>query len=157
MRERRALLIAEHRPDDLRSWVACLVRWMLEPSELDGSYFQSFVAMLYQYGRRDAFTLVPVDFLLAMRADHEQLASYLGHIDEPLRAHRIQQARVLIVHAAADRERARATGQVVLPFAVALGDLVDAMVGFLEAPVSAASRTALERADPASMTWRALL
>ena len=61
MRKRRELLIAEHRPDDLRSWVACLVRWMLEQSELDGSYFQSFVAMLHQYGRREAFTLVPDD------------------------------------------------------------------------------------------------
>src|SRR3954462_1756002 len=30
MQERRALLIAEHRPDALRSWVSCLVRWMLE-------------------------------------------------------------------------------------------------------------------------------
>jgi hypothetical protein len=97
------------------------------------------------------------DFLASMRDDHEQLATYLGHIVEPLRTHRITQARVLIVHAAADRERARATGQVVLPFAVALADLVDAMVGFLEAPVSAASRDALERADPASVTRHAVL
>jgi len=157
LRERRDLLIAEHRPDDLRSWVACLVRWMLEQSELDDSYFQSFVAMLHQYGRRDAFAQVPGDFLADMRADHDQLATYLGHIVEPLRTHRITQARVLIVHAAADRERARATGQVVLPFAVALGDLVDGMVGFLQAPVSAASRDALERTDPVSSTWRAVL
>ena len=155
LRERRELLIAEHRPDDLRTWVACLVRWMLEQSELEGSNFQSFVAMLNQYGRRDAFTLVPDDFLAAMRADHEQLAAFLGHIVEPLRSHRITQARVLIVHAAADRERARATRQAVLPFAVALGDLVDAMVGFLAAPVSAASREALERADPASVSRHA--
>jgi AcrR family transcriptional regulator len=157
MRERRDLLIAEHRPDDLRSWVACLVRWMLEQSELDGSYFQSFVAMLYQYGRRDAFAQVPAGLLADMRADHDQLATYLGHIVEPLRTHRIAQARVLIVHAAADRERARATGQVMLPFAVALGDLVDGMVGFLQAPVSAASRDALERADPGTFTRPAVL
>jgi AcrR family transcriptional regulator len=157
MRERRELLIAEHRPDDLRSWVACLVRWMLEQSELDGSYFQSFVAMLHQYGRRDAFAQVPDDFIADMQTDHEQLASYLGHIAEPLRTHRISQARVLIVHAAADRERARATGRGVLPFAVALGDLTDGMVGFLQAPVSAASRDALDRADPVSVTWYAVL
>jgi hypothetical protein len=36
---------------------------------------------------------------------------------------------------------------------VALGDLLDGMVGFLEAPVSPASRDALERADPARVTW----
>ncbi len=127
---------------------------MLEQSELDDSYFQSFVAMLHQYGRIDVFAQVPGDFLSDMRADHDQFASFLGHIVEPLRSHRIAQAMALIVHAAADRERARATGQPVVPFAVALGDLVDGIVGFLQAPVSAASLDALERADPVSSTWR---
>jgi multidrug efflux pump subunit AcrA (membrane-fusion protein) len=81
------------------------------------------------------------------------LAAFLDHIPEPLRTHRIAQANVLITHAAADRERARSAGQVLLPFAVALGDLVDGTVGFLEAPVSAASRQALERAEAAQVTW----
>ena len=44
-----------------------------------------------------------------------------------------------------------------LPFAVAVGDLVDGMVGFLEAPVSPASREALERAEPANVTWSVFL
>jgi hypothetical protein len=107
--------------------------------------------MLNQYGRRDVFALAPEVFLADMRAHHERLAAYLGHIVEPLRNHRITQARVLTVHAAADRERARAAGRPVLPFAVALGDLVDGMVGFLEAPVSAASREALDRTDRAGV------
>jgi hypothetical protein len=51
------------------------------------------------------------------------------------------------VHAAADRERARAADQPMLPFAVALGDLVDGIVGFLEAPASGETQAALERAD----------
>jgi AcrR family transcriptional regulator len=156
LRERRELLIAEHRPADLRSWVACLVRWMLEQSELDGSFFQSFVAMLNQYGRRDAFAQVPESFLSAMRVDHDQLASYLDHIVEPLRTHRITQARVLTVHVAADRERARATGRPTMPVAVGLSDLVDGMVGFLEAPVSAASREALETTDRVRVTAPAI-
>ena len=53
-----------------------------------------------------------------------------------------------LVHAAADRERARAAGQPVLPFAVALGDLVDGIVGFLEAPASGETLAAIDRADP---------
>ena len=39
-------------------------------------------------------------------------------------------------------------GQPVLPFAVALGDLVDGIVGFLEAPASGETLAALDRADP---------
>ena len=36
-----------------------------------------------------------------------------------------------------------------LPFAVALGDLVDGIVGFLEAPASNETLAAIDRADPA--------
>src|SRR5260370_1159703 len=56
-------------------------------------------------------------------------------------------------HPAASGERARANGQHVLPFAVEVTDLIDGMVGFLEAPVSPAARTALDDTDPASLTW----
>ena len=129
------------------------VRALLEQSELEGSNYMSFVAMVYQYGRRDVFEQLPDIFLAGIRTYHDRLVAFMDHIHEPLRTHRIAQALALIVHAAADRERARATGQVLLPFAVALGDLVDGMVGFLQAPVSAASRDALERADAAQVTW----
>jgi hypothetical protein len=50
-----------------------------------------------------------------------------------------------LVHAAADRERARNLGQPLLPFAVALGDVVDGIVGFLEAPASLETLAALDR------------
>jgi multidrug efflux pump subunit AcrA (membrane-fusion protein) len=113
----------------------------------------SFVAMVYQYGRRDVFEQLPDIFLASIRTYHHRLAVFLDHIPEPLRTHRIAQANVLITHAAADRERVRSAGQVLLPFAVALGDLVDGTVGFLEAPVSAASRQALARAEAAQVTW----
>ena len=36
---------------------------------------------------------------------------------------------------------------------VELGDLLDGMVGFLEAPVSAASLAALEDAEMTAMSW----
>jgi AcrR family transcriptional regulator len=157
LRERGSLVIAERRPDDLRSWVECGIRVLLEQSELEGSNYMSFVATLYQYGRRDVFEQFPRDFLAGIRTYHDRLVAFMGHVDEPLRTHRIAQALALIVHAASDRERARATGQLVLPFAVALGDLLDGMVGFLEAPVSVASRDALERADPARVTWPVFL
>src|SRR5262249_38943160 len=39
LRERRDLLLAERRPDDLRAWVECEARWMFEQSELDDSNY----------------------------------------------------------------------------------------------------------------------
>ena len=151
LQERRSLLIAERRPDDLRSWVECQLRAVLEQSELDGSFYMSFVAMLYQQGRRDAFQAVPADVRVATRAFHDRLRSLLSHIDEPLRTHRITQAMGLIVHAAADRERARADGHPVLPFAVELAGLLDGMVGFLDAPASPAALAAVVGVDPAAI------
>jgi AcrR family transcriptional regulator len=138
LHQRGSVVIAQRHPDDLRSWLECGIRVLLEQSELEGSNYMSFVATLYQYGRRDVFAQLPVEFLAGIRTYHNRLVAFLTHIDEPLRTHRIVQAWALIVHAASERERARATGQWSLPFDVALGDLVDGMVGFLAAPVSAA-------------------
>lgn len=157
LRERGILVAAEHHPHDLRSWVECGIRVLLEQSELEGSNYMSFVATLYQSGRSDVFELLSGDFLAGTKTYHDRLGSFMDHVEEPLRTHRIAQALALIVHAASDRERARAAGRLVLPFAVAVGDLVDGMVGFLEAPVSPASREALERAEPANVTWSVFL
>jgi hypothetical protein len=57
------------------------------------------------------------------------------------------------VHAAADRERARADGQVVLPFAVHVSDLLDGLVGFLEAPPSPAALAALDDTAADHLAW----
>jgi AcrR family transcriptional regulator len=148
LRERRDLLLSERRPDDLRAWVECEARWMFEQSEVDDSNYMSFVAMLTQYGREDVFDELPDDLVTSTRAYHAHIASLLGHLEEPLRRHRLRCAMASLVHAAADRERARAGGHQVLPFAVALGDLVDGIVGFLAAPASDETRAALDRADP---------
>ena len=59
LNERGSFVIAERHPDDLRSWVECGIRVLLEQSELEDSNYMSFVATLYQYGRRDVFEQVP--------------------------------------------------------------------------------------------------
>ena len=61
-----------------------------------------------------------------------------------------------IVHAAADRERARAQRGSVMPFAVEVTDLADGIVGFLEAPVSPSTLDALDRSVATSATVRPL-
>jgi AcrR family transcriptional regulator len=151
IRERRALLIAEHRPADLRTWVGCQVRAVLEQSELAGSHYMGFIAMLHQHGRRDAFAQLRAEARAETRAYHEAIGAFLGHIPEPLRAQRISQAMALIVQVAANREQARAAD--ILPFALELNNLLDGVVGFLEAPVSPASLAALEDLDPADIQW----
>ena len=119
LRERGILVAAERHPHDLRSWVECGIRVLLEQGELDDSNYMSFVVTLYQHGRRDVFEQLSGDFLAGTRTYRDRLASFMPHVDEPLRSHRIAQALAFIVHAAADRERARTSGQLSLPFAVA--------------------------------------
>jgi AcrR family transcriptional regulator len=146
LRERRARLIAARAPADLRGWVECQVHVVLEESDLPDSHYMSFLASLIQH-EDEAFEHQPDEFIEAQREFEGHLRAHLSHLDEPLRTHRLGLAMALIVHAAADRERARAQRRTVLPFAVELGNLVDGMVGFLEAPVSPASLAALDATD----------
>ena len=130
---------------------------MLEQSELDDSNYMSFVAMLNQYGRRDVFDAAArrLPRVHAGRTT-SSIAALLGHLVEPLRTpshHAGDGARSCTPPPTASGPGRR--DKPVLPFAVALGDLVDGMVGFLAAPVSAATREALERADPASVSRHA--
>jgi len=71
----------------------------------------------------------------------------LPDIPEPLRTHRISRAMTFWVHASSDRERARQHGSPILPFAVEVSDLLDGLIGFLEAPVSADALSALDGTD----------
>lgn len=156
LHERRQMLIADKRPSDLRGWVECQARAVLEQSELDDSYYMRFLEMLYQRGRYDSFAAMSGEMQEVTIVNLERLASFLPHIPEPLRATRVGRAMGLIIHVAADRERARVEGLSALPFAVDLADLVDGMVGFLAAPVSAEAIAALEDIDVDSVRWPTL-
>lgn len=149
LRERRALLVAEREPADVRGWIECQARAVLEQSELDNSHYMSFVSSLSQHGG-DAFKLLPKAFAEGQREYEGHLREHLTHIDEPLRTRRLGQAMAAIVHAAADRERSRSRRRPVLPFALEFANLVDGVVGFLEAPMSPTSHAALGDADPSA-------
>jgi AcrR family transcriptional regulator len=146
LRERRAQLIAERQPADLRGWLECQICAVLEQSELDNSTYMSFVASLSQHGG-EAFKYQPKRFVRAQREYEEQLRACLTSVEEPLRSHRLAQVMGFVVQAGAHREQARARRWPVLPFTLELANLVDCMVAFLEAPLSVASRTALEQTD----------
>jgi len=147
LHERRRILIARHRPDDIRSWVECHVLPVLEQGERPGSHYLSFVAMLQQHGRRDVFDRLPRTLRAPTDLFRERMAALLPHVPDPLRGHRVAQAMAFGVHAASERERTRIHGGLVLPFAVHVGDLLDGVVGFLQAPVSAVTRGALAEVE----------
>jgi AcrR family transcriptional regulator len=153
LHERRRLLEAARRPDDLRSWVECYVLPILEQGEMDGSHYLQFVSMLQQHARRDVFETIPDEFRGSTRAFRTRVGALLAHIPQPLRDHRVGQGMAFTVHAAANRQRARAAGKAVLPFAVHVSDLLDGLIGFLSAPASPVALAALAESQPAPLSW----
>jgi AcrR family transcriptional regulator len=141
---RRSFIIGERRPTDLRGWLDCQVRAVLEQSELDDSHYMGFVASLQLHDGAEGFKHLPDEFVDS-RLDYEaHLRSHLGYLDEPLQSLRLSQAMFLIVQAAAARERSRGRGDPLLSFSLEVANLLDASVGMLRAPVSAATKGALE-------------
>jgi AcrR family transcriptional regulator len=151
LRERRATLIAERHPSDLRGWLGCQVTAVFEQSEVAGSAYLSFIASLIQHGS-DAFRHQPKRFLRAQSEYQDRMLALMHDVDEPLRSHRLAQVMTLIVQSAAARERARARRQRLLPLALEIANMTDGAVAFLTAPVSADAHAALAatRVDTAS-------
>jgi AcrR family transcriptional regulator len=145
LRERRAELIAERAPTDLRGWLECQIVAVLEQSDRADSNYLSFVASISQHGG-EAFRHLPKRFAKAQTDYEEHVRACLTGLDEPLRTHRFGQFMDMTVHTAANRERARAMRRPVLPLGLEVTNLVDCMVGFLTAPVSPDSRAALASA-----------
>jgi AcrR family transcriptional regulator len=132
---RREELIAQRRPDDLRSWVDCQLHAVIEQADKPGSHYLGFISAATTDRSSEAFVLPP-SLRARVVAFHDRLSSLLPDLDESIRARRIQQAQSFIVLAAAQRERARDAGRPLLPTAVAVTELIDGMVGFLQAPTS---------------------
>lgn len=139
---RQMMLIAQQGPTDLRSWVECCVLPFHEQAEGEGSHYLRFVAMMEQH-HRNVLANLPYSYLEATGICLEQIMRLLSHIPEPVRTDRLAQALVFSLAASANRERARENGETALPFAAHLGNLLDGLVAFLEAPASPATSAAL--------------
>ena len=147
--DRRALLMAQLEPHDIRSWVECYVLPLLEQGEMDGSHYMSFIAAVeHQVG---LFEHLPERFRARTQAFHASVAALLVDLPEPLRSHRILQVVRLSVHAASARERAKAQGLDVLPFGVHVADLLDGWAGFLRAAASDEALAAIDGYEPPSL------
>jgi AcrR family transcriptional regulator len=147
--DRRALLLAQLEPHDIRSWVECYILPLLEQGEMDGSHYMSFIAAVeHQVG---LFEHLPERFHARTRAFHLAVGALMTGVPEPLRSHRILQVVRLSVHAASARERAKAQGLDVLPFGVHVADLLDGWAGFLRAATSDDALAAIAGYTPPSL------
>jgi AcrR family transcriptional regulator len=151
LNDRRKILLAHRPAEDLRSAVECYILPILEQGEQVGSHYLSFVAMLQQHADPRMFESTSEDLKNCTRAFRDQIGAQLTTIPEPLRSHRISEAIAFSVHTSAHRERALAAGFNVLPFPVHVTDLIDGLVGFLEASVSGAARAVLADIEVASI------
>jgi AcrR family transcriptional regulator len=142
--QRRALLSARANPDDLRSQLEAHILPLIELAESPDSSYVSFIEQLQRAGAVDVFVHQP-DAVKSQENFITQMQRLLPHIPEPGRSMRIQQAQVLAVHLAAERERAIRRNDAAVPFALYVSGVVDGLAGFLEAPASAETEQLIAR------------
>jgi AcrR family transcriptional regulator len=148
----RRLLAARCDSDDLRSRFEAHYLPVLALAESTDNHYVSFVEQLHR--RQAAFgpylADLPEEGIRSSDEFRRDLEDLLGGLDEPLRMMRIAEAQSLCVHAAADRERAVATGAEVAPFELFVNALFDGITGFLSAPASQATVRRLRGVDDAA-------
>lgn len=144
--QRRALLRARANPDDLRAQLEAHILPLIELAESPDSSYVSFIEQLQRAGAVDVF----LHQSNAMKSQEEftsGMQRLLPHIPEPARSMRIQQAQVIAVHLAAERERAIRRDDTVIPFALFVSGVVDGLAGFLEVPASAETNQLISRGN----------
>ncbi len=134
----RRLLAARCDLDDLRMRFEAHNIPILMLAEASGNYYVSFVEQLQRHELAFGPELaeLPEEGRRSNEEFRRDLGCLLDHLDEPLRQMRINEAQALLLHAAADRERAIASGAEVPLFELFVGSLLDGITGFLSAPAS---------------------
>jgi AcrR family transcriptional regulator len=137
----RRLLAARCDPDDLRSRFEAHFLPVLSMAEATDNHYVSFVEQIQRMDLAAAGDLLdlPVEGLRSNEEFRRDLHRLLEPLDEPLRQLRINEGQALCMHAAADRERAVASGADVVPFELFANALFDGLAGFLAAPASEAT------------------
>lgn len=147
----RRLLAARCDPDDLRSRFEAHYLPVLNLAEATDNHYVSFVEQLQRRAMTSGGSVHDLpDLPDEGQQSHEHFRrdiwELLSHLAEPLRSMRIGDTELLCLHAAADRERAVASGTLVPPFELFVSALLDGVTAFLAAPASAATRRRLQRA-----------
>jgi AcrR family transcriptional regulator len=147
----RRLLAARCDPGDLRSRFEAHYLPVLNLAEATDNHYVSFVEQLQRRAiesgaHAPGLPELPEEGKRSHEEFRRDLDALLGHLDVPLREMRIAEAELLSLHAAADRERTIFSGADVPSFELFVTSLLDGITGFLDAPVSDATRRWLDRA-----------
>ena len=154
---RRAMLDeleASGRHREIRALVETIVYPLVEALDLQAGaswYARFLVQTIFTPGFR-LFDAGRADVTQALQRVLQHLDRCCAHVPAPIRAHRIALGTTMVVHALADRERVLDAGSVPVLESAALfaAELVDAVVGVLEAPVSTSTKQELRAAKRAS-------
>lgn len=154
--QRRKLLALRMPPRELRAAVEAHLLPLIEQAEDESSYYTMFLEQLMRYAVLDEhpFGSLPPSYQASQKSYVERIGRMLGHLPQPLRADRINQASAICLHASADRERARHFGARTVPFALHVSELFDGLIGFLSAPASKETLAALSGAGSRRATQR---
>lgn len=147
----RRLLAAGGDPSDVRSRFAVHFLPVLAMADAPDNHYVSFVEQIQRMDLASVSDLLdlPDEGIRSNEEFRADLHRLLDHLEEPIRQHRINEAQSLCMHAAADRDRAVASGVEVVAFELFANSLFDGMAGFLTAPTSSATARQLAGATDA--------
>ena len=147
----RRLLGARCDPDDLRSRFEAHFLPVLAMADAPDNHYVSFVEQIQRMDLASVPDMLdlPDEGIRSNEEFRADLHRLLGHLEEPIREHRINEGQALCMHAAADRDRAIASGAHLVPFELFANSLFDGMTGYLAAPASSATvRRLPDAGDP---------
>jgi AcrR family transcriptional regulator len=143
--ERRIAMLETVGADDLRGLVEAFVLPLAEAVR-PGSYYLRFLVQLLAGPSQAPRAAFELDVLQVMRQIVERVERCLTMVPPALRRARFQSGALLVVHTLADQERQLQVHGRTAPLALRTADLVDATIGLLTAPTSAATRRELRAA-----------
>jgi AcrR family transcriptional regulator len=151
--QRRALLRARLNADDVGERLEAHLLPVIELAESPGNYYVSFVEQLQRTDPWRRLLAGQSEIARAQEEFLEDMRRLLPDVDEPVRTMRIIQVQTFSLHAAAERERAAAGGEEVMPFGLFTATILEGFTGYLTAPVSKAARRFLGAADLPAPAW----
>src|SRR4051812_28063953 len=141
---RRALLEERAARDDLRAVVEAYLLPVIEMGEDPDCYYLMFLEQLQRHGGGDhPFDELPTARQASTRRYLRRVGALLPQVPTQLRDRRINRASSLCLHQCADRQRVRAHGGVIEPYALHVSQLLDGVVAFLSTPPSPETLRAL--------------
>jgi len=142
--ERRTVLRSRADPQDLRAQVEAHLLPVVDLAELKRCYYTTFLEQFQGLGLRDhPFMRLPDSLRESHRDFLRATAALLPGLPEEIRQIRLAQMTAMCLHACADRERSNRSDDPPVSFALHVNNLFDALVGYLTAPVSPATESAL--------------